>query len=195
MEPSTIILASLALLAAPGPTNALLAAAGAVGGIGCALPLLAAAIAGYIVAILVLSLGLGGLIEAWPILATTLKLAASLWLACCALRLWRRAACGFGEESAPLSPARVFLTTLVNPKSLIFALVILPRGDLGVVAPWLVVVSALTALVGLGWIGFGAALARSATGLVTPRRVWRTAALALALFATIMAGTALAGVL
>ncbi len=189
MEPGAFTLAVLALLAVPGPTNTLLAAAGASGGFRESLPLIAAELAGYLLAILVLTLGLGGVVANNPALALGLKLAASLWLGWCAIGLWRQAGEGFAAIDRPVSFRRVFITTLLNPKALIFALVILPPGSGAALAAF----ATLVVLVATGWIGLGTALARSAGALMTPPRLWRGAALVLAAFATLLAGTAIAG--
>ncbi len=88
-ETAAFLLASLALLATPGPTNALLATAGAVRGFRGALPAVPAAIAGYGVAIGLL-VGLAGpAVAASPLVAAGLKAAAGLYLIRASLKLWR----------------------------------------------------------------------------------------------------------
>ena len=62
-----------------------------------------------------------------PALVPGLKLAAALFLVWSAIGLWRTA----GRHAAaglppPATPGRVFLTTLLNPKAMVFALVLLP---------------------------------------------------------------------
>ena len=125
-------------------------------------------------------------------MAAGLKLAASAWLACCAARMWNHAGAEVGARETPISVRQVFVTTLLNPKALIFALVIIPQGPLVRIAPWLAGFSGLVILVALGWITFGALLARSAGHLATPRRIRRVAALGLAVFATVVASSAIA---
>lgn len=194
MTAAAFAVAVLALLATPGPTNTLLAASGAAVGVRGSLRLVLAEICGYLLSILLLTGVLGGLVAAYPVVSIGLKLAASLWLTACAVRLWRQAGQGFSAAGATISMRRVFLTTLINPKAFIFALVILPRGDLLDMAPWLAAFSALVVVVATCWIGFGAMIARSAGGLVTPLRIWRSAAVVLATFASMIAGSAIAAV-
>jgi threonine/homoserine/homoserine lactone efflux protein len=194
MSPTVFALSVLVLLATPGPTNTLLAAAGAAAGLKRSLGLVAAELGGYLTAIGLLSTVLGAVIAERPALALALKLAAGVWLACCALRLWRQSA-AVEAGAAPISGRRVFLTTVTNPKALVFALVLLPPLPLPELVPWLAGFSALVMMVGSGWVALGALLARSAASVATPRRVCRAAAVALTVFATILAGSALAGAL
>lgn len=194
MTPVFFALATLAVLAAPGPTNTLLAASGASVGVRGSLRLVPAELGGYLASITVLDVLFGSVIAQQPGAMLALKLAASLWLALCALGLWREAGLGFTAANTPVSVGRVFVTTLVNPKALIFAFGILPQGPFFQVAPWFLGFCALVSSVAIGWIGMGVLIAHSAGPLATPRRVWRAAALGLAAFAMIFAGSAIAAV-
>jgi len=80
--------ASLVLLVAPGPTNALLAAAGATSGRD-AFSLLAAEAAGYVIAVGSLVLLVGPVLAAAPIVVIALKCIAAAWLFWSGLSLWR----------------------------------------------------------------------------------------------------------
>ena len=192
MDPIVFAFAVLALLATPGPTNTLLAASGATAGIRASIRLVPAEIAGYGVAITTLIVVAGPVIAQHPAAATGLRLAASLWLAVCAVRLWREAGTGFRAAPTPISFGRVFVTTLINPKGLIFAFTIFPPVPPADLAPWLAGFSGLVSVAAIGWIGVGGAIVRSAGAVATPRRIWRAAALGLAVFATVIAGSALA---
>jgi threonine/homoserine/homoserine lactone efflux protein len=182
----------LMLLATPGPTNTLLAASGAAHGLRASAGLVPAEIAGYLTAITILVTVVGPALAAQPLLATGLKLAACVWLLGCAARLWCRAAGEIGLDGARVTPLRLFLTTLVNPKGLVFALVLMPPLPLTELGPWLAVLAAEIVVAALGWISLGAILARRAGSLATPARIWRLAAVALSLFAVLLAGSALA---
>jgi|AGTN01.3.fsa_nt_gi Putative threonine efflux protein len=194
MSPIAFTLAVLTLLATPGPTNTLLAASGACVGMSRSLKLLLAEIGAYLVSIVTLSTLLGEVVQTQPLIALGLKLTASLWLVFCAVRLWRQARQTFDANAAPVAFRRVFVTTLVNPKALIFAFVIIPQGSLGDMAPWLAAFACLTVFVGASWIALGTLLARSAGGRATPQVIWRIAAVALATFATIISGSAIAAI-
>jgi threonine/homoserine/homoserine lactone efflux protein len=194
MEPIFFALATLAVLAAPGPTNTLLAASGASVGVRGSLRLMPAELGGYLVSITVLNTLSGPVIAQQPGAMLALKLAASLWLALCALGLWRESGSGFTAVNTPISFGRVFTTTLVNPKALVFAFGIFPQGPIIQRVPWLLGFCGLVGFAAIGWIGMGAMITRSAGPLATPRRVWRAAALGLAAFAMIFAGSAITAV-
>ena len=137
---------ALALLATPGPTNTLLATSGAVSGFrnhSRRSPH---------------SLQAGG--------GTVLSVFVCIFLLYLAWTLWRH-----GDvprpEARPVTVQGVFVTTLLNPKALIFAFMLLPSDSsltwAGVV-PWLGVLSHLIVTVGACWIAIGASLRRA-----TPR--------------------------
>ena len=184
------VLGVLALLATPGPTNTLLAASGASVGVRRSLKLLLAENAGYIVSITLLAVALGPIVAARPWLETALRLTAAAWLIWCAVQLWRQAGRVLGSYQAPITTRRVFVTTLLNPKALIFALVIFPDTGLTGLVPWLAAFCGLVVIVAVGWIALGSFAARSAGTLATPGRIWRIAAVGLAGFAAVIVGSA-----
>ena len=157
MSLSAFASAVLALLLAPGPTNTLIALAGAAGGWRAALRLLPAELAGYLGAILPLSVLGAGLFESAPGLVVALKLAAAGWILLLALRLWRAGMPGI--PAAPVTRRRVFLTTLLNPKAMVFALVLLPAVGSPDHLPRLGLFCGLVAAAALLW-GTSAALTR-----------------------------------
>jgi threonine/homoserine/homoserine lactone efflux protein len=189
-DPFGFILAVLMLLGTPGPTNTLLAASGAAVGAGHSVKLIAAEVGGYVLAISLLIAVVGPVVADHAWFGAALRLAAGAWLAFCALRLWREAASGFSLTETPISMGRMFLTTTLNPKALIFAFVIFPPGTLGQVTPWFAAFAACTAVAGGLWIGCGVVLERSLRDRVAPRRIWQAAAVVLAVFAVAVAGSA-----
>ncbi|OAN54068.1 hypothetical protein A6A04_12545 [Paramagnetospirillum marisnigri] len=191
-DPLAFTLAVLALLATPGPTNTLLAASGATAGPRRSLALIPAELSAYLLSISTLALVVAPLLAAHALLGAGLKLAAAAWLVCCAGRLWREGGGpDFGDE-AVITPLRIFTTTLLNPKGLIFAIAIFPPASPLDLIPWLVGFSGLAVVVAAGWITLGATLARSAGSRATPTRICRLAAVVLVVFAVTMAGTAVA---
>jgi threonine/homoserine/homoserine lactone efflux protein len=115
--------AVLALLLAPGPTNTLMGVAGAQGGIGRVLRLLPAELAGYLTSILPLVWIGAQVLERFPATAVALKLAAAVWVMVLAVRLWGLRG---AQDSGEVAAGRIFLTTMLNPKALVFGLVLLP---------------------------------------------------------------------
>ncbi|QDL97040.1 hypothetical protein FLL57_06855 [Rhodopseudomonas palustris] len=115
--------AVLALLLAPGPTNTLIGLAGAKGGLGRVARLLPAELLGYLTAILPIAYLGADLMAALPAAALIVKVAAAAWVMLLAVRLWHLNPSG---ATGAVSARRVYLTTLLNPKALIFGLVLLP---------------------------------------------------------------------
>lgn len=183
-SPLLFALAALALLATPGPTNTLLAASGAALGVRRSLPLIPAELAGYATAIGLLILLARPLVDAQAELDIAIRLGAGLWLAWSALHLWRDARTALAPR--PAGAGRLFLTTLLNPKALVFAFAIFPAEGLGTA---MALFALLCAGAGTGWVLLGRTLALG--GYLTPRRVCRATAVAHAGFAAMVAGSAL----
>jgi threonine/homoserine/homoserine lactone efflux protein len=124
MTLATFVFAVLALLLAPGPTNTLMAVAGAERGVRHVLRLLPAELAGYLTTVLPLAYLGAQVIAAAPALAVALKLAAAIWVMVLAVRLWRATP---GDAAAGgVGARRIYVTTLLNPKALVFGLALLP---------------------------------------------------------------------
>lgn len=133
MSTVAFIWAVLALLLVPGPTNTLMGVAGAAGGMRRVAGLLPAELAGYLCMVVPLAFAGGQLLAVWPGAASALKQAAALWVMVMAVALWRggKSAAGTGAVSAQ----HVFITTLLNPKALVFGLVLLPPPHEAAFAP------------------------------------------------------------
>lgn len=157
-DPILFLTAVMLVLLTPGPTNTLLAAAGAAGGakVGWRLPLMEAA--AYLVSVSLLGWGIGPVAEAVPALKTALRLAAGLYLAYVAFTLWRSGVAEFNQRRA-VSPAQVFTATLLNPKCLIFAFGLVPM-DHPAAALYLAGFAGCVLTAGTGWLLLGAALRR-----------------------------------
>ena len=162
-------LAVLALLLAPGPTNTLMAVAGASHGLPRVLRLVPAELAGYLLTVVPLALTGAGLIARAPGVALVLQLAAALWVMVLALRLWRSGAAQAGGFA--IGPGRIFVTTALNPKALIFGLVLIPAPSPAEVAARLAVFCGLVVAVALLWGGVGA-LGHARAGGARPGGAW-----------------------
>jgi threonine/homoserine/homoserine lactone efflux protein len=189
---ASFVLAVLALLVVPGPTNTLLAASGAAVGMRKSLKLLPMELGGYLIAIALWGHVIGPLVSSYSVFPTVSKLLASLYLVWSAIQLWRHADASLTDSGGLASPRRVFVTTLLNPKALIFALVIFPQTGLSGQAPYASVFAVIVVAIACGWIFAGTLLARSSRGVATPGMVSRIAAMALGLFAVLLAGSAVA---
>jgi threonine/homoserine/homoserine lactone efflux protein len=154
-DPLLFASAVATLLATPGPTNALLAAAGASAGFRRSLNLLVAALTGYLVTILLLGAALGSFLPNGA--RTVLSFLAAAYLAVLAVRLWRVAPDG---AAANIGWRHVFVTTMLNPKGLIFAFVIVPLQS---GHAWLYVAgfTLICVVAGGCWAGAGALVGRA----------------------------------
>lgn len=138
----------LGLLAAPGPTNALVALAGAEAGLQRALRLIPVVLAGYLLVALPLAFLGTGAVAHWPLLALSVRLAAAAWVLLLAVRLWRM---GARPGAAAVTARSLFVTTVLNPKGLVIGLVLLPPPAAPLFAPALAVLAAGIAGVVTAW--------------------------------------------
>jgi threonine/homoserine/homoserine lactone efflux protein len=149
-------LAALLLLITPGPTNTLLGAFGAAIGLRRALLLPVAEALGYAVAITAFHAA-ASLLAGTPHAMALVKAVAGLWLLYSAWRLW----------SEPVIPAlpqagaafrRVLVTTMLNPKALFVATVIIPELWMGPFVTALALYLGLALIAGAVWTALGAAV-------------------------------------
>ena len=133
--PVLFVSLSLALLLTPGPTNTLLAVAGATSGLRPSLPLVLAELLGYLIAIHILAYGIGPFVQMMPAAQTVMRLACALCLLVLAIRLWLANTPLITDEV--ITPWRVFIVILLNPKALVFAFAVLPPGSWISLAPYL----------------------------------------------------------
>lgn len=173
------LLAVLTVLGTPGPTNTLLATAGATGGIRPSLHLLLAELSGYLISIGLIRAILGPVFASVPWLAIAIKIVVAAYLVWIAIEVWRRSLSV--ERGRTITFYRVFVTTLINPKALIFALAIFPREPL-IPTPHLAIFVASVGLCGFAWVAAGRTLS-AATGERGARLIPRVAAVALGGFA------------
>ena len=156
-----------------------MATSGAVSGIRYSLHLLLGEIAGYLLAIYAVRFVVGPLIEQSPTLATALKVAVAIYIIYLAIMLWRRRIEVDGNVPA-VTLASVFVTTLLNPKAVIFAVAIFPL-DAELLASRTLAFCVLVAGAGGAWIALGSMLRKLETHHVA--YIPRIAALLLTVFA------------
>ena len=186
-DPVLFLAAVLTLLGTPGPTNTLLATSGALSGLRRSLPLLVGELGGYLIAIAAIWLVLAPVLHSFPLLGAALKLAVALYLIWTAIRLWRRS--GALVASADVVAVRtVFITTLLNPKALIFALSIIPMAS-PAVAWFLLAFAVAVPSVGLCWIALGRTVG-ALSGTTHSRLLPRVASVVLVGFAALVGASA-----
>lgn len=173
----TFAAATALLLLTPGPTNTLLAVAGAERGFARAIGLVRFELAAYLPVTFLLALFSVHLSSAIPHFKEAVTLLAGAWVALLAIRMWPRpAAAGFaavGEVTGRL----VFVTTLLNPKNLVIGMVLLPSG--GSLLLREVVLAALIIVIASLWTALGGLV--FAQSRVAPRALRQGAAIALGL--------------
>ncbi|WP_151717843.1 hypothetical protein [Gemmobacter serpentinus] len=179
--------ATLALLLAPGPTNTLMGVAGAQGGMRHVLHLLPAELLGYLATILPLLLLGAGVLAQYPQLVSALTLASAIWVMVLALRLWGQQVRGGADTAITLR--RVFVTTLLNPKALIFGLVLLPDPASPDILSRLGLFCLMVSGVAMVWGGAGVLAQAGLGGAARVQVIQRCAALWLAIVSiTLIAG-------
>lgn len=188
-DPLLFVLAVLTILGTPGPTNTLLATGGATAGWRRALALIPAEAAGYTLSILAIGLLLGPILARAPLLALLMRAAVGGYLLFLAVRLWHQGGAALATART-VTPAQVFITTLLNPKAIIFALGIIPFGAARV-WPYMLGFLALLTCVALAWILVGALLGEAAQRRGWGRLVPRLGATAVGAFATLLLVTPL----
>lgn len=177
-------LAALLVLMTPGPTNTLLAASGAAVGWRAAAALPLAEAAGYAMAI-------GGFLLVGRLLdgagLPLLKAIAAAWLFYSALRLWREPVLS-GAINRRVALRRIFITTLLNPKAMLVAVVLIPAMAHDRPLAALLTYLAISVFAGCCWVAGGSLL---------PVRfapyAYRAAALVLGFFCVVAASSAIAG--
>ncbi|MGI4746523.1 MAG: LysE family translocator [Janthinobacterium lividum] len=176
-DPFVFAVTVLVLLAVPGPTNSLVATSGAVAGVRRSLKLVPVEVAGYLIAVTALGLLLRPIMASFPGLAMILRGVVGIYLLVLAVKLWRQGQRSMIHETdaaaaGAIGITQVFVTTLLNPKAIVFALGIIPFGS-HLLPAYLAGFAVLIAVVATAWIVTGATLGRAAhrrgRGHVVPR--------------------------
>lgn len=190
MTPLQFTLAILLLLCTPGPTNTLMALGGYARGWARALPLIGGELGGYLLVIIPVATLAAPFFHAYPQASLIARIAAVLWVLYLSFRLWVSTN-KTDDAGGEISVRQVFVTTILNPKALIIALVIMPHGNLMTLAPWLLLFACLVLFAANGWIIFGR-LMRGTRGFeLRPVAIRRVAAACLLLFAIILASSSI----
>lgn len=166
-------LAVLVLLVTPGPTNTLLAVAGAERGWRGAVRLIPAELTGYLLTVVPLSTLGASLLAGAPQARTVLTLVAAAWVLWLSLSLWRKPAV---SAAVAVTARRIFVTTLLNPKALVFGLVLMPESSAGRFGANLSLLVAGIVGVAMLWAALGAGLRGGASASAGLPRSWRRAA-------------------
>lgn len=182
-DPVLFVLTVLTILITPGPTNTLLAIGGASRGLRRGWPLLLGEAIGYGISITTIGAVLRPLLAPSPDAVLVLRVLVSGYLLYLAHRILRSRLVA-GADTV-ITVRRVFVATLLNPKAMVFALVVVPFGAPSV-ALYMLGFFAVLVPVALCWIAFGAVLGRAAAGTRYERWILRAGALAITTFAVLL---------
>jgi len=187
---TAFLFAIWALLLTPGPSNSLVALSGMRSGVARSLRLLPAELAAYLLTVVPLALVGQRLLAAWPAAAVALKLIAALWVLRLAVKNWSLA--DPARATTAVTFRELFVTTLLNPKALIFGCVLLPQPAVFAQFPLAIALFAGSVLAtALLWMTGGALVgARSMPG-DGAKYLHRAVAAWLALLSVGLAGSAL----
>lgn len=188
MPTLSFCLALAALLLTPGPTNTLMALAGAERGFLRALRLAPVEVVAYGLVTLPLAILGESLFAPHGAARFAVTLGAAVWVAFLALRLWRLPPGQGAMAEGGLGAFRLFTTTLGNPKGLVIGLVLLPAQPNLVTAATVFFVMLLA--VSAVWAAIGSAIA--ATRVAQAPTVRRACACWLGTLSVWLAGMAFA---
>jgi threonine/homoserine/homoserine lactone efflux protein len=172
------------LLLTPGPTNLLLAVSAVSSGMRRTAPMLAVVAVAYLAVISVVAV-LAALIPAdsQSAVRTAMKLCAILWLLWLAYSVWTGN--DGGVDQRLVTTRQVFVTTLVNPKAAIVALLVQSHG----MTAWLMLaITILVCLAGAAWIVIGLMVRGSGSGALSRSALRKVSAVCLAGFGVLLAG-------
>jgi threonine/homoserine/homoserine lactone efflux protein len=140
--------------------------------------------AGYLASISLLILTLRAVLAEFPWAAAGLKLACGSYLAVLAVTVWRRSSTS--RPGGLVNFQRVFITTLLNPKGLIFAFQIFPAGGMLLTLHFLGLFTVICCATASLWISIGAVLRSRTVDFVSDLVIHRTSAVVLGVFAAVL---------
>jgi threonine/homoserine/homoserine lactone efflux protein len=114
------------VLIVPGPTNTLLLSSGLKVGVRRTSPLIVAEALGYVVGISAWGFFLNALAASRPWLLVAVKLLSAAYILYLAVKMWRQSRALQHVAASPVSFRDMLLTTLMNPKALLFASTLFP---------------------------------------------------------------------
>ncbi|SDR40598.1 Threonine/homoserine/homoserine lactone efflux protein [Pseudomonas grimontii] len=183
--------ALMLLLLAPGPTNTLLFRAGVLFGYRASWWLALVECLAYLLQVSVWGVALLYLAAYSPWASKLTQFAAACYLLYVSYRLWQRKNSTVDPGRDRFNGLNFFWLTLMNPKGLLIVSFIAPAGTF---ATWQGYVGFMTTLalvvipVGSAWIVFGSRFEGLQKAWLTPLKINRATALAMACFATLTVG-------
>ncbi|RKP53665.1 LysE family translocator [Pararobbsia silviterrae] len=193
-EVGLFLLGVVLVLAMPGPTNTLLAAAGLARGFRRSARLTLAECAGYVIAISFWGLFLFELARATPWLPWTVRLLSAVYIAYLAVRMWSATLDLADGKERVVEMRTLFVATLLNPKAILFGGTLFPKAAFASVSGYVEIMGCFLVLlfpIGLLWVAFGAQLGKGRLAWLKPIYVLRGASVVLAAFSVTVAWSAI----
>ncbi len=187
--PPPFLFATMAMvpLLAPGPTNTLHFAASAKEELSASLRLVSAELFGYLVAIHGLAFSIGTFLLASRAAQIGARAIITLYLLWLASKLLTRETSV--QRQSIITPERVFVTTLLNPKAAVFAFIVLPPmtgGHWLSAVPYLLGLSVLIVVASVSWISLGAAIGNGRIAVISPRVIQSVASVLMIVFVALI---------
>lgn len=185
IESWLFVLAVIAILMIPGPTNALLASSAHQQGFAKTSLFIPAELFGYLYAISIWALFIHICSPTWPHLVPILHILSMGYVGWLAFRLWRLSYLEqHNQKHHHIRPRQMFFATLKNPKALLFAAGIFPDETWGSVK-YFISVYLVFALVliptAIFWMSFGRAILAGETSKIKADYLHKGSALILIL--------------
>lgn len=184
---ASFVAAVVAVLGLPGPTNTLLMTSGASRKLLRSLILIPAETTAYVLSISALILVVGPVVALAPQARSILHFGCGMYLAWIAWSLWKLEPAGQIARRG-VRFRDVFVTTLLNPKGLVFAFIIFPyesSNSSAILSSRLAVFGGISIVIAFLWITLGAAIQTFGASRLTTS-FQRVASVALLVFATLL---------
>jgi threonine/homoserine/homoserine lactone efflux protein len=184
---AVFLLSTVIILLTPGPTNTLLAAAGLGQGAKRALPLIVFEFAGYLIAISGWGILLASLEKYYPWLSAVARVACGCYLFYVAIKIWFSTRNPPMTDSRTIGPVTVFVTTMLNPKGLLFASAIFPPPAFDDARLFLTAAALFACMVvpiGSVWVVLGAVIGSGRVLSLNPVKLQRALALVIGIFSS-----------
>lgn len=185
IESWLFVLAMIAVLMTPGPTNALLASSAHQQGIAKTSLFIPAEFFGYFYAINLWALLIHLSAPIWPNLIHILHLLSMAYVFWLAFRLWKSSDLHkHNQRFTSIRPRQLFFSTLKNPKALLFAAGILPLETWGNSTNFILVFAVFSLVLlpcALFWMSFGRAILSGDTKQIKADLLYKGSAMMLVL--------------
>jgi threonine/homoserine/homoserine lactone efflux protein len=172
------------ILVIPGPTNTLLFVSGLHVRLRTTLPLIATEALGYFIAISSLGFFLASVSGRFPWLQAVLKGGCAAYISYLALKMWARSHLIKERVDRIVNAKDMFVSTLTNPKGLLFASTIFPADAFRTAQHFAVAMTCFLSIlvpIGVGWASLGSACNHSDNLIEQTPRLLRLASLVLLL--------------